>query len=333
MFALKIQPDTIAAYKGKTVLITGGMGYIGSALTEAFCGIECNLKIMCSPSGSVWKPKNGKANVSVFHGDVSQRHLWEPILDGVDYVFHLASVEGDYDIKHEIAVNSMSMLYLLDVCHENELRPKIVYSSSANIFGLTKTNFVDETFSDNPVSTWSAHKLLAEQYLRVYNKKCDLKSVILRLSNVYGPVPNKKVVKRVIINKIIHNALTGKALTLYKNQYCVRDYIFIDDVIRAFLLAGNINENISNAKSYVIGSSKGVRIADVWKLIAKKVFDITRKKIKIELDESVQLEPMEMRNFISNTSAFNKDSRWKASVDLVEGIDYTVNSLLADFNL
>ena len=322
-----MRPEYCEIYEGKTILITGGGGYIGSALAQAFSNINCNLKLLFSSSGSSWEPKSNKANVSFIYGDVSNQKIWATILDKVDYVYHLAAVEGSNDLKHEIEVNSISMLYLLDACYSKKKVPKIIYASSANIFGNVRTNPVNETFPDYPASTWSVHKLLAEQYLRVYYKKYKINSVILRLSNVYGPVPNDNVNNRVVLNKIIDIGLNGKTLNLYKNHSCVRDYIYIDDVIRAFLLAGGIKDDSCEGQFYVIGSQEGYMISDVWKLIAKKVSDKMCKEVKIKMNETVTLEPMAMRNFISDTSLFNKMTGWNSIITLEKGIEATVKGL------
>jgi len=115
-----MRPEYCEIYEGKTILITGGGGYIGSALAQAFSNINCNLKLLFSSSGSSWEPKSNKANVSFIYGDVSNQKIWATILDKVDYVYHLAAVEGSNDLKHEIEVNSISMLYLLDACYSKK---------------------------------------------------------------------------------------------------------------------------------------------------------------------------------------------------------------------
>ena len=251
----------------------------------------------------------------------------------MDYVFHLAAIEGCDDLKYEIEVNSISMLYLLEVCYKKKQFPKIVYSSSANIFGNVSTYPVNETFSDNPASTWSVNKLIAEQYLRVYYKTCNINSVILRLSNVYGAVPNENVINRMVLNKIIQMALNGETLNLYKNHNCVRDYIFVDDVIRAFLLAGCIEDDSCDGQFYVIGSQEGKMISDVWKLIVKKVSDKIGKEVKIKMNESVSLQPMAMRNFVSDTGLFKKVTGWYPTITLEKGIESTVGALFSTLKI
>jgi nucleoside-diphosphate-sugar epimerase len=103
-------------------LITGGTGYIGSCLTHALSKIDCNLKVLSGSSCS-WIPETNNANMTLLYGDVSNFNLWSSILDDVDYIFHLASVEGLNDHKREIEVNVMSMLHLINTCKSKGLSP------------------------------------------------------------------------------------------------------------------------------------------------------------------------------------------------------------------
>ena len=319
-------------YKDKTILITGGTGYIGSCLTCALSKIDCNLKVL-SGSSSSWVPETKNANMKLLSGDISNFSFWNAILDDVDYIFHLASVEGLNDHKREIEVNVMSMLHLINVCKSKGLSPKIVFSSSANIFGNVSRIPVNEEFRDKPESIFSIHKLLVEQYLKLYYHQYNINSVCLRLPNVYGIAPNKQTINRAVINKVIYKALNGENLFLYSNHNCIRDYIFIDDVISALLLAGGIEKDISKGQSYVIGSEEGKRISEAWNLISKKVSEKSGGEVIIEKKLDFKLAPIEMRNFIAKTSSFNKITGWKTEVTFEKGIEITVNAIWDGLNI
>ena len=136
-----------------------------------------------------------------------------------------------------------------------------------------------------------------------------------------------------VLNKVIDKALNGETLYLYNNHNCVRDYIYIAVVIRAFLLAGSIKDVSCEGQFYVIGSQEGNMISDVWKLIAKIASDKIGKEIKIKVNKSVTLEPMDMRNFISDTRSFNKVTGWYSNMTLKKGIKTTVNSLFGPLSI
>jgi UDP-glucose 4-epimerase len=326
-----VQIKTRQIYRGKTILVSGGTGYVGSSLSNAFSEINCNLLIVSRNSIS-WTPDGLNANIQIINGDVSSYEFWEDSIDNVDFIFHLASADDIKDHKREIEVNALSMLNILKVCKKKKLSPKIVFSSSANIFGCVESVPVDETFPDKPESIWSIHKLMVENYLKLYYKQFKIHSVSLRLPNVYGASPNIKVINRVVINKAIHNALNGITLNLYSNGNCIRDYIFIDDLIDALMLAGCLKKDLSKGQFYVIGSGEGIKISNAWMLIAQKVSAKTGKNIDVKNDLTFKVNPMEMRNFIANSSTFRNDTGWTPKINFEKGIEQTIDAVWNSLN-
>lgn len=319
-------------YQGCTILITGGRGYIGSALAQALSGVNCKLILLDQSPDDAWKPAANIAEVLVLNGDVSLRKTWNKALPGVDYVFHLAAEEyfyrSEYDPERDYQLNALPILRLLEICRAQNRRPRIVFSSSANLYGLADKLPVNEYSRDDPLTIWAVHKLAAEYYLRYYAQQFGIYSISLRLANVYGPVARWSVVDRVVINKVITKALEGEALTTYVNQSSIRDYVFIDDVVSAFMAAGACCGS-TRSPIYIIGSGEGHSIADVWKLIADCVSSHIGKIVPVRFDDSVKIEPLEMRSFVADTGLFQKATGWKPRVELAQGIDDTVRTILS----
>ena len=328
-----IRSTILDAYHGRTILITGGRGYIGSTLTQSLAEVNCKLILLDHSTGNTWKPEHQKAEVLVLHGDVSVRKTWGAALPGVDYVFHLAAKEyfyrSGYDPEQDLQFNTLPILRLLEVCRTQNYRPKIVFASSANLFGLVDTLPVNEDNRADPLTMWAIHKLTAEHYLKLYSQQFGIKSISLRLANVYGPTARRPVMTRVVINKLIAKALEGEALITYANQGCVRDYVFLKDVVQAFLLAGAYCGS-NKSPFYVIGSGEGETIADVWHLIADSVESHTGKNVPIRFDESVKIEPLELRSFVADTALFQSATGWKPQTGLTQGIDITVRAFLSE---
>lgn len=326
-------PDKIPdAYRGRTILITGGRGYIGSALTQSLAEIQCKLILFDQLPIEAWRPKSPVAEVVLRKGDVSAAQFWNKALPGVDYVFHLAAKEysyrSEYDPEQDFQFNALPILRLLEVCRLKTYRPKIVFASSANLFGLVDTLPVNEDTRDNPLTMWAVHKLTAENYLRLYAGQFGIQSIALRLANVYGPTVRRAAMNRVVINKVIAMALKGETLVTYANQGCVRDYVFLQDVVGAFLLAGACCGSTQNP-FYVIGSGEGKSIADVWQLISDCVKPHVGKNVPIRLDDSVKIESLELRNFVADTKCFQKATGWKSRTGLRQGIDISVRDFLS----
>lgn len=325
-------PITILdAYYGRTILISGGRGYIGSALTQFLTDVNCKLILLDQLPGDAWRPIGQAAEVLMFNGDVSVSKTWEDALPGVDYVFHLAAREyfyrSEFDPEVDLQFNALPILRLLEVCRTQNYRPKIVFASSANLYGLVDTLPVNENNRDDPLTIWAVHKLAAEHYLRVYAQKFDIKSTTLRLTNVYGPTARWSVINRVIINKVIARAIGGEILFTYTNQDCIRDYVFLEDVVQVFLLAGAYCRS-PKSTVYVIGSGEGKTIADAWQLIAGNVRSHIGKNIPIRFDDSVKIEPLELRSFVADTKRFQDTTGWKPQTTLTQGIDITVRAFL-----
>ena len=320
------------AYQGRTILITGGRGYIGSALTQSLAEIQCKLILFDHLPIEAWRPKGQMAEVVLRKGDVSAPQFWNEALSGVDYVFHLAAKEysyrSEYDPERDFQFNALPILRLLEVCRLQPYRPKIVFASSANLFGLVDTLPVNEDTRDNPLTMWAVHKLAAENYLRLYAGQFGIQSITLRLANVYGPTVRRAVMNRVVINKVIAMALNGETLATYANQGCVRDYVFLNDVVCAFLLAGAFCGSTKNLV-YVIGSGEGKSIADVWQLIADCVKSHVGKNVPIQSDDSVEIEPLEWRHFVADTQRFHNATGWKPRTGLTQGIDICVPAFLS----
>ena len=253
---------------------------------------------------------------------------------GVDYVFHLATKETlfprpEYDPESDFKFNALPVLHLLEACRARNYRPGIVFASSANLFGLVDTLPVTEDNGDDPLTVWSVHKRTAEHYFQLYSRQFGINAITLRLGNVYGPTARRPVMTRVVINKIIAKALNGETVTTYANQGCVRDYVFLKDVVQAFLLAGAYCGSNKNP-FYVIGSGEGETIRDVWHLIADSVKLHTGKNVPIRCDESVKIEPIEWRNFVADTTRFRKLTGWKPRTKLAQGIHSTVSVFLKE---
>lgn len=327
-----IPPNVLDVYRGCTILITGGRGYIGSALAQSLAGVNCKLTLLDESPRRGWSPESRNALVSVSQGDVSLHETWEAVLPGVDYVFHLAAREyfyrSEYKPVQDLQFNALPILHLLEVCRTRNYRPKIVFASSANLFGLVDTLPVNEDNRDDPLTMWAVHKLAAEHYLRLYARQFGINSCTLRLANVYGPTVRWSVNNRVVINRVIVKALGGEALVTYANHCCVRDYIFLDDVVLAFMLAGaccGSNQNLV----YVIGSGEGKSIADVWQMIADCVREHIGKIVPIRFDNSVKVEPLELRNFVADSSRFHDAAGWQPKTNLMLGIELSIRAFLS----
>tara|TARA_Y100000590_G_scaffold468093_1_gene649458 strand:+ start:3038 stop:3958 length:921 start_codon:yes stop_codon:yes gene_type:complete len=292
--------------KNINILVTGNKGYLGSSLVKKLNKIDCRLFL--------------------FDGDVSIRKDWERNIDNeIDVVFHLAGVElkNSYqsvkELEEEWRANCLSLLHLADICIKNP-NIKIVFTSSTNVFGNNNIDIVSESSISSPMGVWAAHKLLSENYLNIYHNIYGVKSVILRLPNVYGPTANSNTVERMMINKVIKIALETNKLILFNNNDCIRDFLFIDDVINALLMTCFLDDELYNGKCFILGSNQKTTIKDIWYIISRCLGNVP-----IEIDENYEIHPIEMRSYTGDYSAYNSLTGWEPKISLVDGIYKTIS--------
>lgn len=294
-------------YKKKKVLITGARGYIGSALAEKLSHTGCNLVLHNRQEA-----------------DLSQRASWKGILKEIDVVFHLVSFDyKDFNPLLDLSVNALSVLWMLEECREQNLKPKIIFASTSNIAGQVHSLPVDEQVPDLPPSLFAIHKLLAENYLKLYAREFGVPSVSLRLANIYGPVAEKATARRVVLNRLISRALESGKLTLLKNQDSIRDFLYINDTVDGFLLAG-ATEGEMKGETYYLSSGDNLSFARIFRLVAKVILETTGRRIVVDCDNSIKIRNSEMRDFCSKSQKFRERFGWSPKVSLEQGIKKTV---------
>ena len=327
-----LEKKFLSFYKSKKVLISGTTGYIAWNLIQKLLGIDCEITCLTRQSSHELNLVNFvkcKAAMNTIVGSYDDEKFWNKSMDGVDVVFHLAAQTSFYraeaDPTEDFKNNVYPMQLLLNAASQNGKKPYITFAGSATQCGLTKKLPVGESVKDNPSTVYDFHKLLAENHLKSYIEKNLVNGACLRLSNIYGPGPKSSKNDRGILNSMVRKALEKETLTVYGSGNFLRDYIFIDDAIIAFL-ACPVHVERTNGNHYIIGSGKGHTIKEAIDMVARVVERITGLKADV-----ISVKPpdgyldIEYRNFVANSSSFKSDTGWFTRSDLEEGIIKIVN--------
>lgn len=320
-----------AWYDGKTVLITGGAGYLGTNLVHVLRGIGCRVLRLDRPEAE-FERVHGAAEVIDLVGDVRDPSSWETPLEDAEIIFHFAAQTSTYvanaDPPSDLDANVLPMLRLLDICRAKSRPKTVLFSSTVTIVGLPERLPVDETFPDNPVTVYDLHKMMAEQYLKYYTAQGAVSGVALRLANVFGPGPTSSKPDRGILNQMTRRALSGEPLTVYGTGTQLRDYIHVEDVAVAFL-QGAMHADVMKGRHYVIGSGHGYSLAEAMHLIADRAALKTGRRVPVEhIDPPSPQSPIEGRNFVAHCRLFEGLTGWRPHYSLAEGIDQTIERLL-----
>jgi UDP-glucose 4-epimerase len=322
--------DIVAdTFRGKSILITGGAGYLAYNLISFLKNTECSITRLDRQDAHL-DTVVGAAQVTDLLGDVCDPELLYRAVKGVDFIFHFAAQTSTYvahnDPVVDQSINVVPMLYLLEACRQLGNHPTICFSSTVTIVGIPEHIPVNETFPDHPITIYDLHKKMAEQYLIWYARQGFVEGVILRLANVYGPGPRSSRSDRGILNQMIRRALSGDALTVFGTGNYIRDYVYVEDVARAFISAARHSKAL-NGGYFVIGSGRGYSITEAMHLIAQLGAEKTGTAVEVlHVDPPNTLSPIERRSFIADSRRFSVVTGWNARYTLAEGITITMEA-------
>jgi UDP-glucose 4-epimerase len=313
--------------RGQTIAITGAGGFLGSQLVARLVDLDCRI-IRLGRSPFAPPPTGCRAHVCDVIGDAADRAAWDG-LETADIIFHLAAqtsvAAAEKDPDADFRVNVVAMRHLLSACSDAGRRPLVLFAGTATEAGIPLTLPVNEDAPDRPVTVYDRHKLMAERELIEASSTGAVRGVTLRLANVYGPGPSNAR-DRHVLNRMIEMALRGQPLTVYGTGEYVRDYVFIDDVVEAFLLAASQPERVA-AQRFVVGSGHGVTIRKAFSLIAERVHQVTGHQVPVKVSgTATSLSPIDQRSFIADPARFSAATGWQPAWSLSAGIDRTIEA-------
>jgi nucleoside-diphosphate-sugar epimerase len=288
-------------------VITGGLGLIGSALTNA---IKNPVTIINRSNNKRIKITNQDAKIVI--KDIKE--ISTDDLINAKTIFHCASTVDNYNVLSDpyidIETNINGTIHLLEQIKQLKNKPLLVYLSTFFVYGneYDKTKIpVDENSHTDPLAIYPASKLCTESIIKLYSRLYGINYLITRLTNVYSENENYTNKKKGALNYMIMQAVLGKPLYVYKGGNFVRDYIHVDDVVSALLFL----EKSQKKDTFLIGYGTPVP----FQTIITYVHNLTGNKSKI-----ISIEPPEfhnvvgIHNFIANTSKIN-NLGWNAKID------------------
>ncbi len=296
--------------KDKKIIITGGLGFIGSHIADEL--IEDNKVTIIDnlSSGKVNNLKNPiHENLTIIKDDLNNTNLDEILVD-VDYIFHLAAMASvPLSVANPVKCNEnnvVSTIKLLTAAKNQDVK-KIVFSSSSAVYGNNTNTPLKENELMKPTSPYAASKATCELYLQAFEESYGLKSVALRYFNVFGPRQDKNSDYAAVIPNFINAILNNRQAIIYGDGEQTRDFIYVKDVAKA---------NIAAAKSKYsgpinIGTGKKLTVNKIYEIIADylncdlkpKYFNERKGDIKNSIAD---IDKMNKINFKSQQSSFEK---------------------------
>ena len=314
-------------FHGKNVVITGGMGFIGSNLARSLvlAGAKVTLVDSMIPEygGNLANVSdlNGKLNIN--YCDVRDEFALRPILSGVDYLFNLAGqtshLDSMIDPQTDLAINASAQLSILNACREVCPQVRIVFASTRQLYGKPQYLPVDEKHPIVPVDVNGINKLAGEYYHLLYSRVYGLRSCALRLTNTYGPGMRVRDARQTFLGIWINNLLSNRAIQIFGDGEQLRDFNYVDDCVDALMLVA-VNEK-SDGKIYNLGSDEVVSLLQLAQMMTELGHGGVYECIPFPADRKA----IDIGDYYSDFTLIKSELGWKPKMRLAEGLKKTVD--------
>ncbi len=317
---------SVKKIKDEKVLILGGSGFIGSNLVNYL--IENNVTQITVVTEKIdervsYNLGDLKNKIRIVEADIRYEKELENLVRDHSLIFNFAAHSGAVNSTEKpflnLDINGKGVLNLLNACRKNNASAKIIFLSSRLVYGIVDHNPVTETQTLNPGNIYSIHKVLGEYYMQLYAKLYGIKTIILRLTNPYGPRQPFWQSEYGIINYFIYLAMKDDELKIFGDGNQLRDYIYIDDLTKVLVkIAGS---NYKPGEIFNLGSGTGVKFIDMARAVCK----ITGRGRVKKVPWPQLYKKVETGDFISDISKIKKSFSWSPKVELESGIKKTVD--------
>ncbi len=265
--------DYAHAYSGARVLITGGMGFIGSTLAHRLVELDAQVTLVDSLipiyGGNQRNIAGIEHRVRVNIADVRDEYSMNYLVQGQDYLFNLAGqtshLDSMTDPYTDLEINCRAQLSILEACRKNNPRLKLVYASTRQIYGKPDYLPVDERHLLHPVDVNGVNKMAGEWYHILYNNVYGIRACALRLTNTYGPRMRVKDARQTFLGIWIKRLIDEEPIQVFGDGSQIRDFNYVDDVVEALLLAGA--SPAADGGIFNLGSDETINLRDLAALL------------------------------------------------------------------
>lgn len=313
-------------FSQKRVLITGGLGFIGSNLAHRLVelGAEVTLVDSLVPAygGNPFNIRDLETRLHINIADVRDEHSMAYLVQGKDYIFNLAGqvshIDSMEDPYTDLEINVRSQLSIMEACRKNNRDVKIVYTSTRQLYGKPLYLPVDERHIAQPTDVNGINKLCGELYHILYNKVYGIRAVSLRLTNTYGPRQLLKHSRQGFIGWFIRQIVEGTEIQLFGDGSQKRDFNYVDDVVDALLVAALAKQ--ADGEIFNLGGDEPTSLKDLVELM-----------IEVNGGGSYRLAPfpaekkaIDIGDFYGDYGKIKAALGWQPRIRLRQGLEKTI---------
>jgi UDP-glucose 4-epimerase len=265
----------LTQYRGLPVMVTGGLGFIGSNVAQRLAALGAKVTVVDSliPGCGANRFNLAGADVRLIEADLSEPGMFEDAIAEARVVFNLAGeISHIHSMEYperDLQINTVSQLRFLDACRRLNRGVRVVYAGTRQVFGKPQYLPVDEAHPIRPVDYNGIHKYAATMYHKMMSDLGDLDAIVLRLTNVYGPRMSLSVAGQGFLGVFFRKALLGETIAVFGEGDQLRDPAYVEDVVDAFLLAGLVRG--LDKRAFNIGGKDALTLREIAETVSGSV--------------------------------------------------------------
>ena len=320
-------PAGNSTYHGRRVMVTGGLGFIGSTLARALVELGADVLLVDSLipeyGGNLFNIDGLESRLQVNIADVRQQSTMNHLVRDREIIFNLAGqvshIDSMRDPETDLEINCRAQLTLLEACRRYNRETKVVYAGTRQVYGRPASLPVDETHLVKPTDINGINKAAGEYYHLVYDSVFGVRTCSLRLTNVYGPRQLVKHNRQGFIGWFIRLAVEDREIEIYGDGSQLRDFVYVDDAVEAFLTAGATDA--VNGDAFNVGGSQPISHRDLVQLLLEAAGSGRARFVEWPADKKA----IDIGSFYTDSTKFCTTTGWTPQIGLRDGLHRTVD--------
>ena len=313
-------------YAGRHVLITGGLGFIGSNLARRLVALGAQVTLVDNLStnggGNLFNIQDIERDLRVDQVDIRDRAAMSGLLRNQEVLFNLAGQTGHLasmkDPHNDLAVNADAQLSILESCRRFNSDIRIVYASTRQVYGRPDYLPIDEAHPARPLDVNGICKIAGEGFHMLYHRVFGIHACVLRMTNTYGPGMRVKDAQQTFLGLWVRQAIEGDTIKVFGDGRQLRDLNYVDDVVEALVLAG---ENpAAGGKTYNLGGNQVLSLD----AIARQLTALCPSACYELAPFPPELQNIDIGDYFGDFSAIGRDLHWAPRVRLDHGLRLTL---------
>jgi UDP-glucose 4-epimerase len=319
--------ETAAAFAGARVLITGGLGFIGSNLARRLVGLGAHVTLVDSLipeyGGNLFNVRDIADRVTTNICDVRDPYAMAHLVKGHAVLFNLAGQTSHIDSmsnpKADLDINAGAQLSILEACRLHNPAVKVVFASTRQIYGRPEYLPADEDHPLRPVDINGVNKLAGEMYHMLYDRIHGIRACALRLTNVYGPGMRVKDARQTFLGVWIRSLVEGKPLLVYGDGAQLRDFNHVDDCVDALLLAAA--SDAASGQVFNLGGREVVSLLELAERLVRLAPGASHRLVPFPPER----KSIDIGDYSGDFGRIHAALGWEPRVGLDEGLAATLD--------